>query len=195
MDELKLNLFNEKVARLEGSKLAVRMANPKYKLQYEKIMNREWIAADGITPDDVDAFILNLRMLLQKRDGFSISCLSKIYGQGDVLTECRSQFNAQCAKLDEHWVRSSLIRNLDQNGNYTNKELFDIIVYGGLAHCDLKFLHQFRLLTQQGFFSAWVFAAFHDTLQVVLSVVKNIRDINIEVMRGISQQSSGGDAQ
>jgi hypothetical protein len=192
MDEPKLNLFNEKVARLEGSKLAVRMANPKYKLQYEKIMNREWIGADGITPDDVDAFILNLRFLLQDGDGFSIRCLSKIYSESDVLTEYRSQFDTQRTKLNEHWAHPSLIGKLDRSGNYTNKELFDIIVYGGLAHCDLKFLNQFRLLTQQGFFSAWVFAAFHDTLQVILSVVKNIRDINIEVLRGISQQSPGG---
>jgi hypothetical protein len=68
---------------------------------------------------------------------------------------------------------------------------FDIIVYGGLAHCDPKFLHQFRLLTSLGAFSAMVFAAFQHTLHVVMSVVKNIRDINTEVMKGISQLSLG----
>jgi hypothetical protein len=194
MDTLPLELFNEKVARLEKSNLAVRMANPHYKLQYERIINREWIAADGITPDDVDAFILNLRLLLQDRDGFSIRCLSEIYSQSDVSMEYRYQFDAQRAKLNEHWAHPSVIGKPDHSGNYTNKELFEIIVYGGLAHCDPKFLHEFRLLTSLGFFSAMVFAAFHHTLQVVLSVVKNIRDINTEVIRGISQQSLGGDA-
>ena len=127
MDTLPLELFNEKVARLEKSNLAACMANPHYKLQYERIINREWIAADGITPDDVDAFILNLRLLLQDRDGFSIRCLSEIYGQSGVSTEYQSQFDAQHAKLNEHWALPSLIGKPDHSGNYTNKELFDTL--------------------------------------------------------------------
>ncbi|MFZ0050731.1 MAG: hypothetical protein WAK96_03065, partial [Desulfobaccales bacterium] len=79
MDIMPLILFNEKVDRLERCRLTKRMANPSYKIQYDKIMNREWIAFEDVSEDDVDSFVLNLRLLIQPRDCFSIKCLSEIY--------------------------------------------------------------------------------------------------------------------
>ena len=68
MDITPLILFNEKVNRIDNCRLTKRMDKPNYKIQHDKIMNLDWIAVDDVTPDDVDAFVCNLRLLIQDRD-------------------------------------------------------------------------------------------------------------------------------
>lgn len=59
MDIIPLILFNEKVDRLETCGSTKRMATPRYIIQPDKIMDREWIAFDNVSEDDLDAFVLN----------------------------------------------------------------------------------------------------------------------------------------
>ena len=76
MDTLSLQLFNERVDRLDRCSLAKRMdENPHYQLNYEKMINRQWVSIDGISEDEIDSFVLNVRLLIQDNDGFSIRCL------------------------------------------------------------------------------------------------------------------------
>lgn len=85
IETLPLILFNEKVDRLEKCRLTQRMATPHYEIQYDKLLERNWVAADGVTEDDVDAFVLNIRLLIQDRDGFSIRRLwEDIYQQPQI---------------------------------------------------------------------------------------------------------------
>ncbi len=95
MDIMPLILFNEKVDRLERCRLTKRMATPRYKIQHDKIMNLEWIAFDDVSEDDVDAFVLNLRLLIQDEDGFSIRCLSILYKKDGIPKELSEAFDEQ----------------------------------------------------------------------------------------------------
>jgi hypothetical protein len=182
MDTIALKLFNEKVSRLEASRLAQRMSNPKYQIQYDKVASGQWIAADGIEPDDVDAFVLNLRLLVQDNDGFSIRCLSKLYGEADVASVLQAQFQEHHNRLSSHLDRPSPIGRPGGNGNYTNRQLFDVIMYGGLAHNDRKKVGEFLCLVRQGFFSAIVFASFLNTIGVIFQTCRHIRDLNLQLL-------------
>ena len=71
--------FNERVDRLNRSALAKRMATPHYRLDYNRMMNREWISAEGITEDDVDAFVLNVRLLIQDGVEYPLMNWLRIY--------------------------------------------------------------------------------------------------------------------
>jgi hypothetical protein len=177
MDIIPLILFNEKVDRLERCALTKRMATPRYVIQYDKIMNREWIAFDNISEDDLDAFVLNLRLLIQDSDGFSIRCLSKLY-KDDAPKDFATEFDEQRNKWNSYRSSPSLLFKPGGTEKLSNGELFDILFYGGLAHEDPKYLNEFTILTKQGAFSAFVFGFFLRSLKELLHVVRNIKDIN-----------------
>lgn len=178
MDITPLILFNEKANRLDSCRLTKRMEKPHYKIQHDKIMNLDWIAIDGVSPDDVDAFVLNLRLLIQDRDGFSIRCLSKIYDEDEVPKELSGAFDEQRRKWNTHLSDMSLLTKPGGNEKYSNEELFNILFYGGLAHQDKKYIKEFIVLTKQGAFSAFVFGSFLSSLSTILNVVRGIREIN-----------------
>jgi hypothetical protein len=186
MNMLPLILFNEKVDRLERCRLTNRMTTPRYVIQHDKIMNREWIAFDDVSEDDVDAFVLNLRLLIQPRDGFSIECLSKIYNGDDIPKELSKNFEEQIQIWETHKNLMSLLIKPGSNDKLSNGDLFNILLYGGLAHHNKDKLIGFLTLTKQGAFSAIVFGIFLSSLKTILNVVKNIREINkklIEVLK------------
>ena len=177
MNIIPLILFNEKVDRLERCELTKRMATPRYIIQPDKIMDRQWIAFDNISEDDLDAFVLNLRLLIQDRDGFSIRCLSKLY-EDEAPEELATAFGEQRNKWKDYRSSLSLLAKSGGSEKLSNGDLFDILFYGGLAHQDPKYLNEFIILTKQGAFSAFVFGFFLSSLTTILDVLKNIRGIN-----------------
>ena len=71
------------------------MSDPHYQLDYERMMQREWISVDGVTEDDVDAFVLSFRCLTQDRDGFSIRRLAEdVYASPSVPGELKDRFRS-----------------------------------------------------------------------------------------------------
>jgi hypothetical protein len=171
------------------------MENSQYHLQYEKMIKRQWIAADGITEDDIDAFVLNLRLLIQDRDGFSIRRIYKdIYCQENIPIRIQEKFRRERNKWVDYLNLSSLFLRLGGNnqGNYTNRELFDILFYGGLAHMDPKQVHLFHIMTKQGAYSALVFSFFLRSLKIILDVVRNLREINKELIKHFESNPEDG---
>jgi hypothetical protein len=187
MDTTPLILFNSKADRLDNCRLSKRMANQHYHIQHDKIMNLDWVAVDGVSQDDVDAFVCNLRLLIQDRDGFSIRCLSKLYEQEEVPHELSDAFNKERQKWKTHFNSETLFLKPDSDVKYSNEELFNIIFYGGLAHQDQKYIKEFLWLTKQGAFSAFVFGLFISSLKTILDVVRNIREINKKLIDKIKR--------
>jgi hypothetical protein len=185
MNIIPLILFNEKVDRLERCELTKRMATPRYIIQPDKIMDRQWIAFDNISEDGLDAFVLNLRLVIQDRDGFSIRCLAKLY-ENEAPEDLATAFDEQRNRWKDYRNSLSLLVKPGGSERLSNGDLFDILFYGGLAHQDRKYLNEFSVLTKQGAFSAFVFGFFLISLNIILDVIKNIRKINnrwIEVLK------------
>jgi hypothetical protein len=186
MDIMPLILFNEKVNRLERCRLAKRMATPKYKVQYDKLINREWIAFDDVSEDDIDAFVLNLRLLIQDKDGFSIRCLSKIYNKDGIPKLLTDAFNRQRQIWKSYRSSMTPFTKPDGGGKLSNGKLFDTMLYGGLAHHNNDKVNEFNILTKQGAVSAIVGVHFLSSLKTILNVLRNIKEINekfIEVLK------------
>lgn len=178
-----LILFNEKVDRLTRSELAKRMENPQYKLDYERMGKKEWISVNGVTEDAVDAFALNIRLLVQDRDGISIRKLAEdVYVDSSVPIELRDRFNGQRQEWIKHTQQPTMFKHSTEGRNYTYGELFEIIMYGGLAHLNGDKVNLFSRLTKQGAFSSFVCVSFLHTLRTFLDVVRNIRAINVDLI-------------
>jgi len=179
-----LSLFNERVEKLRRSGLAQRMADPHYTLDYERMMRREWLAWDGVTETTVDAFVLNIRLLREPRDGFSIDQLAKkVYALESIPADLRSGFVEQRQRWHEHTDRPSVFEHPDEDRNFTNGELFDVLMYGGIAHANHDKVRMFHALTTQGAYSAIIGASFLSSLQLFMEVLQAIHDINVKVLK------------
>ena len=179
-----LTLFNERVDRLMRSDLAKRMANPQYTLDYEKMIRREWISVDGVTEDTVDAFVLNIRLLVQDQDGFSIRCLAEnVYSHDSVPDDLRSHFDQHRQRWREYIDSESIYRHPLENRSLANGEIFDVLMYGGLAHVNRDKADLFYILTKQGAFSSLICSSFLSSLRFLFGVVQAIREINVKLLR------------
>lgn len=179
MKEDPLIRFNERVERLERSSLARRMSDPQYTLDYDRMMRRQWISMNGVTEDDIDAFVLNFRLLVQDRDGFSIRSLAEsVYVRDDVPDSLRKDF----ISVRERWMRFletvSIIRHSSESRNYSNKELFEILIYGGIAHSDPTKVDHFIDITTRGAFSSFVCGWLLHILRELFGLAKEMREIN-----------------
>lgn len=192
MNNSRLHLFNERVDRLDRCKLAKRMdENPHYKLDYEQMIKHQWISVDDITEDDIDAFVLNVRLLIQDNDGFSIRCLAEeVYSQNDVPDELKDEFHEHRQKWRDYRESSSIIKHLKEDRNFKNGELFDILLYGGLAHSNRDKVLLFYAITKQGAFSSIVCGWFLSTLRIFIGVVHNIREVNEKFLKHYNANKS-----
>lgn len=186
MDTTALVLFNNRVERLLRSGLAERMQHRQYILSREKFLNREWICADGVTEDAIDAFVLNIRLLIQDRDGFSIRQLAAFYESEEVPGELKKRFSEAREQWAKHIAQRTPFKKPDKSANFTYGELFDVLLYGGLAHANPDKAELFYRLTTQGAASAFVFACFMRSLEQLLEVARTIRETNEKLLVWLS---------
>jgi len=184
---LRLELFNDRVRRIEKTALAQRFADPHYGVDYGRMMAGDWTAVNGVSQDDVDAFVLNARILIQDGDGISLRCLRRgFYDHACTPSELRMTFEQLVTEWETHLARTSMIGKFRrEEGNFTNGELFDVLMYGGLAHVNPDKVATALLLMRRGAFSTMVFAAFSATLRKLLSVIRGVADLNDKLIAHI----------
>lgn len=177
-----LKLFNLRAQRLEQSKFMdwLRNKHPKNP-DMKRIMAGDWLAYEGLTADDLDAFCFNLRLLIQDRDGYSLRCLAEYY-------KCLPSEAVELSKLVKE-ERDSLNAFLDEKSlvqlrghNVTDQNFFEIVLYGGLAHNDEKYFKEFVALVGTGVFSIFSFVTLWNILSRFNSCIQRIASINCEVI-------------
>ena len=75
-----------------------------------------------------------------------------------------------------------MFKHFTENRNFSNGELFDALMYGGLVHANREKVDLFCALTKQGAYSSLVCGSFLSTLRVFLDVVRAIGGINAELL-------------
>jgi hypothetical protein len=88
--------------------------------------------ATGYDAEAIDAFLLTLRMFVQKRDAIGFENLEKLF--------LRLPIDPRRITAVQDTQRE-ISRHLDQNSNFavdgkqlTRREIFDVVLYGSLAH-------------------------------------------------------------
>ncbi|MHB9075650.1 MAG: hypothetical protein ACYC6G_19260 [Desulfobaccales bacterium] len=167
MDLVPLKLFNERAERLKESRFLAWLR--KSPMDFDKSQ-----------PDDLDAFCLNLRLLIQDRDGFSINCLSKLYNKlpdsPDILQEAKNLFELERIRLNTYLNKRSFVQI--EGRNFSNKDLFNILFYGGLVHNNLKYFNDYRKFMKSGWFSILAIVALWNIFFKFNSCIQRINVIN-----------------
>lgn len=125
-----------------------------------KVVAGDWLAHDGLNVDEFDAFCLNLRFFLQDKDGFSIRKVKDIASEWpEQHADLRNEIYGAIQTLKGHLDASCLVRISDDKPT-TNRELFDVVFYGGVVHENEGKREEFDRIINSGPFAYFVFQAF-----------------------------------
>lgn len=107
--KVKLYLFNEKVEKLANSTFMQWASQRTHIFPLESIYSRNWIGAEGLTEESINAFILTLRVLIQDSDGISIRCMAELYGEIGSPDQ-QSKINQQRQRWNDLRAEKSLFK-------------------------------------------------------------------------------------
>jgi hypothetical protein len=147
-----------------------------------ELLSGKWLVYEGLHREDLDSFILNLRLLIQDRDGFSVRCLSEIYEAFPAdYQQAKDAFVYVRSLLSKYLESPSMVR-LNKRGKTTKLAVLETVLYGGFAHTDPKHHDDFLTLTTSGIFSMISFIEFTNIIVVVSDYVRRIETLNGEVL-------------
>jgi len=153
-------LFLERALRLEGSRFWGWLSAPQGTVDLQRFADGNWLKHPNLDQDELEAFCLNLRLLIQDRDGFSIRKIRELSEDWPDNYQAEREGIAQAAnELHRRLDESSLVL-LPGADRTTNHELFDVVFYGGIAHADPDKRGQFQRMATAGAFSFFMFRAF-----------------------------------
>ncbi len=186
MDLIPLMLFNERADRLRESSFLKWLNKSQKKPRKQDIDVGRWLSYEGLRPDDLDAFCLNLRLLIQDRDGYSINCLSNLYEiLPETVEEARTLFKQERKKLNDYLEERSFIQI--EVRNLSNRDVFNILFYGGLVHNNVKYYEDYIRLTKSGLFSIFTFVELWNILLQFNTYIQNIAMINKAVIKHLEE--------
>lgn len=183
----KIEQFNLRASRLDASRFLqwVRTRGNKQP-DMRELLAGSWLPYEGLHREDVDSFVLNLRVLIQDQDGFSIRCLGKVYETfPDDYFQVKQLFNKFHSGLQAYLSAKSFISI--GGSSFTHKQLLDTILYGGFAHSNPKHYGNFVRLTKSGLFSLFSFVEFMNVISVLNSRVQQIAILNTEVLSWLKE--------
>jgi len=185
--------FNEKVTRLESTRLArwLDTTIPSVSARMESVQTNSagdmtfdmigevHASLDEHNQDDIDAFVLTYRMFIQKRDALSIRAIAKVYDAEWMPSEARERFSEARRAVDD-WLGSPTSL-LDGKHVVTRRELVDVILYGGLAHTEPAKIPTFNAWMRTGV-AGFFWAEFLVTLREMLRLLRFLRELNQAVV-------------
>lgn len=169
--------FNEFVMRarkLERSTFWQWLTTRRGQLDMPRILAGDWLAHDKLNQDELEAFCLNLRLFVQGTDGFSIRQISECSKQwSNQYAEEKEGIQKAIATLNAELDAPSLL-SIFKDKPTSNREVFEVIFYGGLVHSNPGKRELYAELVKSGLFSYFVFSAFSSTLFHFRNCIRSI---------------------
>lgn len=153
-------LFLERALRLEESRFWTWLKTPQGEINLQPFAEGDWLAHPNLNQDELEAFCLNLRLLIQKRDGFSIDQIRGLAQEWPPQYEQQRVGIEQAVEELERRLDGPCFVSLPSREKTSNRDLFDVVFYGGLVHANLDKREEFRALFSADIFSFFAFRAF-----------------------------------
>lgn len=153
-------LFFDRALRLEGSRFWAWLKTPQGEVDLQPFTEGNWLAHPNLNQDELESFCLNLRLLIQDQDGFSIRQIRQL------AKEWPAQYGHQQAAIEQaveelhRRLEEPSFVSLPRGGPTTNRDLFDVIFYGGIVHANPSKREKFQRMSSAGVFSYFAFRAF-----------------------------------
>lgn len=185
-----LQYFNEKVDKLAS--LSFTRFVTDNAISTPNLLSDVRLFLDESVPNDesIDAFVLTLRLFVQNNEPISLSNVTRLYQTFPVteevkalVTDCHDEFNRH---LDSYSHLGTEGKRLVQ------REIFDVFLYGGLAHGrDKAKRARFKRWQAEPRRFAYLKALFVMLLMDCLEVLFWLRNHNRQTLDDLAQASVG----
>lgn len=177
-----LKTFNEKAELILESPLA------KNVLQAELKCSFSWVSGQGAeisSPDfsetELHAFILTLRMFCQPRDSIALVNIQNDYASSQLSQQLRDAVSDEWNNLNTFLDSRSIVTW--DNGPATYRELFDVVLYGDLAHLNPGKEERYKEWISKPMIVHHVNTLFLMVLQHLMCSISLFRVANIEALK------------
>lgn len=133
-----LNLFNEKAEKLKSHNFTKKIINDGFGITISSKEDEPVnIETRFPTNESIEAFILTLRFFIQDNEKSSFRNLANVYSKlPSYRDEKRAFFNIR-NELNDFLNSPDINLKIKLNTKeFSNKEIFEIFIYGGLAHAN-----------------------------------------------------------
>ena len=180
--------FNRRAVSLIGSRFVEWMRENPKSFNHEDFRQMNWLGVCGINREELDAFCLNLRFMVQDKDGFSLRCIQQIYENlPDEFTNFKALASSEHSHLKSFLSESSFMKiGPDVK---TNHELFQTFFYGGLVHENPQHIEDFLYLTSTGAFSIFAIISFLRVLNRYVETIREFSVLNEGLMIALSESN------
>ncbi len=187
MDDISiLKLFNEKVDKLINSRFVRHIQENKGLKVSIKSSVGEKVGISHNLPDQdaIDAFILTVRFFIQNNEPTSLCNMAKLYSNVSVSSSIRNDYT---------WVRNKLNSELSKKSMFnlngkelTRGEIFDTVIYGGLAHAQKDKKEDFDKWMKFEPLAAFIIAEFNNVLIYFLDCIAYARKVNLRALEELN---------
>jgi hypothetical protein len=186
-----LKLFNEKAAKLEGLSFTEKIFSERsgVTLHYKQGQGL-WSELHGPDEEAREAMILTLRFFVQDNERSSFRSMAEAYDALPVDTSLSGQFHDIRRQVNEFLDSKTWIRVNEDD--LTNREVFDVFLYGYHAHANKTKKEKFDAWASVPPFFGLVENEFIHILATLLRAIFYIRDINTRAIEALSRAPAAG---
>ena len=131
----------------------------------------------GPSERTVEASVLTLRFFIQDNESTSLSNVAKLYSNSDIESQLVARFREIRDQLNFYLDYSSNL-SISEEGPMTQREIFELFIYGDLAHANNTATEcNYRSIRQTAFFPLFQ-DDFTKTVQLFMSALTEMQRIN-----------------
>jgi len=127
--------FNEKADKLEGLSFTKSLESSGVTIS-GKLGQPVQAQRQGPDDESIDAFVLTMRFFVQDNEATSFRNMADLYAQLPISPDLAQKFNDARAKTNTSLDKPTPIKL--NNADLTYRTVFDIFLWGGLAHANPK---------------------------------------------------------
>jgi hypothetical protein len=174
-----LGLFTTKAEKLNGLQFltALRSGKGSYKMQ-GRIGAPVEVTGDFATVDEVDAFVLTLRLFIQDNEPISLRRIGQLYQDTPELAQVAERVAELRAKMNKFLDADSPV--VWQKQQLPRRRILDVFFYGGLAHTHLEKTQEFARWMEHEYMAMPFQAEFYDIVAAITQTIFWIRQVNLD---------------
>jgi hypothetical protein len=185
--ERRLRTFNQKAEHLNGSRFLAAVRDGK--------TTWRWLSRPGLGMqaernlphyEEIEAFVLTLRMFRQDRDGISVRAMAALYERlplpQALIEEVRE------IRKDLNVFLDGLTPFVLQGEPLSRRRVMDTMLYGGLTHVDPSKQPEYERWRRDELLFTAIEAEFVDIICVVTQAVFWIRQVNLRAIEHLTPE-------
>lgn len=181
-----LQMFNEKADKFERLSFTKKIVSEPSGFRL-KAQSDGWVKASryGPTDESIEAFVLTIRFFIQNNENSSFRNMAKMYDKlhasGLLSESVAGKFGRMRNAVNDFLNGETFIEYNDER--LTRRRIFEIFVWGGLAHANKSKKAVFDQWQQVPFFFPLVENEFVNTLVTLLGAIFRMRHVNLLALK------------